>query len=289
MDELKQLLEDSLDEKLRMIVLSGVKDKSVSRKIQIRPVRVGKQLLFQAADYKEDKVFHYNYEKATMIEQITAWISRDFRQLQILAAGFQTSVLSSRKGKITIGKKKPLPSGNSVVATDDLAHDRKKAYILAEGQAIPFLVDLGVMTPEGRVKKGKYDKFRQINRFLEFIRDILPRLDKNKVLRIIDFGCGKSYLTFAMYYYLKEMNGYQVRMTGLDLKEDVIRHCNELAERYGYTELEFLNGDIATYEGADQVDMVVTLHACDTATDYALARAVSWGGAGDSVSAVLSA
>uniref|UniRef100_UPI000A942025 class I SAM-dependent methyltransferase n=1 Tax=Clostridium sp. NkU-1 TaxID=1095009 RepID=UPI000A942025 len=133
------------------------------------------------------------------------------------------------------------------------------------------------MTAEGKVIASKYDKFRQINRFLEFIEDILPRLDKKRENVIIDFGCGKSYLTFAMYYYLHELKGYLIRVIGLDLKQTVIDDCNRLGERYGYDKLKFYHGDIASYEGVDHVDMVVTLHACDTATDYALAKAVRWG------------
>ena len=157
-----------------------------------------------------------------------------------------------------------------------LTHNRRKRYILEEGRPVPFLKDLGVMTADGKIVNFRYDKFRQINRFLEFIEDILPQLPKNREVRIIDFGCGKSYLTFAMYYYLHELQGLDVRITGLDLKEDVIEHCGRLARQYGYEKLEFLHGDIADYTGADQVDMVVTLHACDTATDYALAKAVRW-------------
>ena len=133
------------------------------------------------------------------------------------------------------------------------------------------------MTKEGAIVHSRYDKYRQINRFLEFIEDILPQLNKNKENVIIDFGCGKSYLTFAMYYYLKEVKGYPVRIIGLDLKEDVICHCSDLAVRYGYEKLSFTCGDIASYEGVDHVDMVVTLHACDLATDYALEKAVGWG------------
>ena len=133
------------------------------------------------------------------------------------------------------------------------------------------------MTADGKIVRTKTDKFRQINRFLEFIEDILPRLDRDRELTIIDFGCGKSYLTFAMYYYLHELKGYNIRITGLDLKKEVIRDCSRLAEKYGYEKLRFLEGDIAEYEGTDSADMVVTLHACDTATDYALAKAVGWG------------
>ena len=140
-----------------------------------------------------------------------------------------------------------------------------------------FLVDLGVMTPEGKIVHARYDKFRQINRFLEFVEDILPALPKDRELTILDFGCGKSYLTFAIYYYLRECQGLDVRIIGLDLKEDVIRKCSDLSSKYGYDKLTFLQGDIAGYEGCTQVDMVVTLHACDTATDYALYKAVKWG------------
>ena len=140
-----------------------------------------------------------------------------------------------------------------------------------------FLIDLGVMTKEGKIVNSKYDKFRQINRFLELINDVLPELDKNRELTIIDFGCGKSYLTFAMYYFLKELNGYDIRIIGLDLKEDVIENCNQLAKKYGYEKLEFIRGDIADFTGTDKADMVVTLHACDTATDFALEKAVKWG------------
>ena len=148
---------------------------------------------------------------------------------------------------------------------------------MEEGKPVPFLKDLGVMTEDGKIVRTKTDKFRQINRFLEFVEDILPRLERDRELTILDFGCGKSYLTFAMYHYLHELRGYDIRIIGLDLKKDVIDHCGKLAEKYGYDKLTFLVGDIADYDGVDRVDMVVTLHACDTATDYALAKAVGWG------------
>ena len=158
----------------------------------------------------------------------------------------------------------------------DMTHNRSKQYLLPEGEPVPFLVKLGVMTPEGKVVKAKYDKFRQINRFLEFIEDITPVLAKDREITMIDFGCGKSYLTFAMYYFLRELRGYDVNIIGLDLKADVIENCSRLAESYGYDKLHFCQGDIAGYEGLQKVDMVVTLHACDKATDYALAKAVEW-------------
>lgn len=165
----------------------------------------------------------------------------------------------------------------SAVVKERLQHNRRKKYILETDKPIPFLVDLGVMSSSGKIIHAKYDKFRQMNRYLEFIEDILPKLPRNREITIIDFGCGKSYLTFAMYYYLYEQKGYDVNIIGLDLKTDVIAHCNELAARYDFKKLHFYQGDIASYEGVDHVDMVVTLHACDTATDFALAKAVAWG------------
>lgn len=159
---------------------------------------------------------------------------------------------------------------------ESLVHNRKKRYLLEEGTPVEFLCDLGVMTREGRIVHAKYDKFRQINRFLEFIDDILPQLPGDREITILDFGCGKSYLTFAMYYYFRQLKNRDVRIIGLDLKEDVIKTCNELSVRYGFEKLKFYQGDIASFTGETDVDMVVTLHACDTATDYALAKAVGW-------------
>lgn len=159
----------------------------------------------------------------------------------------------------------------------DLSHNRKKKYILDPGEKVGFLIDLGVQSQEGKIIHAKYDKFRQINRFLEFIEDVLPQLPKDREVTIVDFGCGKSYLSFAMYHYLKKLKGYQVHIIGLDLKEDVIAECSRLAGKYGYQGLDFYVGDIAHFQEVERVDMVVTLHACDTATDYALDKAIRWG------------
>ena len=211
-----------------------------------------------------------NYEKEPLLEHIEGWITEDFRQLQLESELGSVNVLSSKKGKLTIKEKKKKKEGNlcdKPIRMEALSHNRKKRYILEEGKPVEFLIDLGVMTSEGKIVHSRYDKFRQINRFLEFIEDILPKLTRDREVTILDFGCGKSYLTFAMYYYL---------IVGLDLKEDVIEKCSVLAKKYGYEKLTFCQGDIASYEGVDRVDMVVTLHACDTATDYALAKAVAW-------------
>lgn len=228
-------------------------------------------LYFQVSRYTDKQVFHENMTAEDALETLSGWILHDFRQAQIRMQNEMVTVLVSKKGKATVKSKKA-----ACIETQNLEHNRKKQYIIEEGTAVPFMIDLGVMTESGKIIRTRYDKYRQINRFLEFIEDILPELPTDRTVHIIDFGCGKSYLTFAMYYYLKVLKHYDIRITGLDLKQKVIEDCQALADRYGYDGLQFLCGDIADYNGTDEVDMVVTLHACDTATDFALAKAVGW-------------
>ncbi len=281
MTQLREKLISYFDINLRQVIISGAKKKEGASKVRIRPVIIKEQLLFQCTKTIGPKEFHSNHETEEILDLVEQWMEDDFKQLQLESEVGELYVLTSKKGKMTIKEKKKMVSeARSKENADrrlELAHNRKKHYILEEGQAVGFLIDLGVMTQDGKIVRTRYDKFRQINRFLEFIEDILPKLDKDREVTILDFGCGKSYLTFAMYYYLHELKHYDVRIIGLDLKEDVIEHCSKLSEKYGYEKLKFYQGDIASYEGVNQVDMVVTLHACDTATDYALAKAVRWG------------
>lgn len=281
MSDLQSLFTDCLNETLIRVILSNPSSKDGVIKICARPVLKNKSLLFQIEEYTKTQVFHKNLTAGDAGSYLTGKLSSDassqtaeFKNALVETKSFTANVLVSKKGTITIKKKMNTSTKQPKIS---LSHNRKKKYILEEGIPVPFLIDLGVMTQNGSIVNAHYDKFRQINRFLEYIEDILPSLPTDRELRILDFGCGKSYLTFAIYYYLKVLKGYPVRITGLDLKEDVIRHCNELAVKYGYDKLEFLCGDIAYYDGCSQVDMVVTLHACDTATDYALAKAVGWG------------
>lgn len=274
MKELVEFLEEFISERLIRIIISGARNAGEVSKVRIRPVLLKGEIKYQCSETHGTKELHKNYDKRQLISRIEQWMEKDFRQLQLESQNGTGSVLVSKKGKMTVRYKR---SQNCAGTSAVLTHNRKKRYILEEGIPVDFLVDLGVMTPEGKVVRAKYDKFRQINRFLEFIEDILPQLARDREVTILDFGCGKSYLTFAMYYYLKSLKGYDVNIIGLDLKTDVIMHCNELAEQYGYEKLKFLQGDIASYTGTDHVDMVVTLHACDTATDYALAKGVAWG------------
>ena len=277
-EELIALLRDTVDGELYQIILSNPREKDKAFKIKIRPVMLKGSLLFQKTSYEGTKVFHDNLAGEEIIGQIEEMLTCSFKQCEIEHRRYRAIVLISKKGKITIKRKRTENTGAESEASRkvQLSHNRVKKYILEDGIPVPFLVDLGVQTNEGKIIRSRYDKFRQINRFLEFIEDILPTLSKERTVHIIDFGCGKSYLTFAMYYYLHDLNGYDVEITGLDLKEDVITNCNRLSEKYGYDKLRFMKGDIAEYDGQNAVDMVVTLHACDTATDYALAKAVKW-------------
>lgn len=271
MEELKALFEEIFHIDLIQAVWSNPRGGEI-QKVKVRPVELKGSLYFQFESFTKTQVFHKNLE-ADAVAQEMCVLAQQFKQLQMVTLQEEYSVLISKKGKVTVRKKK---RDKVAQQAKNYAHNKAKNYILQEGTAVPFLIDLGVMTREGRIVSAKSDKFRQMNRFLEFIEDILPQLAKDRELTILDFGCGKSYLTFAMYYYLHELKGYDIRVIGLDLKKDVIAHCSALAQKYGYEKLTFLHGDIADYEGVSEVDMVVTLHACDTATDYALAKAVGW-------------
>ena len=271
MNQIEELLKRVLTSLLVDMVISGARGGGDFIKIKVRPVMIRDSLYFQVSRYTDKQVFHENMTAEDALETLSGWILHDFRQAQIRMQDEMVTVLVSKKGKAPVKSKKA-----ACIETQNLEHNRKKQYIIEEGTAVPFMIDLGVMTESGKIIRTRYDKYRQINRFLEFIEDILPELPTDRTVHIIDFGCGKSYLTFAMYYYLKVLKHYDIRITGLDLKQKVIEDCQALADRYGYDGLQFLCGDIADYNGTDEVDMVVTLHACDTATDYALYKAVKW-------------
>lgn len=276
MTEIKEFLDKYVNADLVRILISNARSTDTPGKLQVRPVPVKGEIQYQVTSIQGTKAIHANYEKEALISYLTEQMEKNFRQMQLEGRNVQGRVLVSKKGKMDIKAREIKGKGKEDFAPM-LSHNRTKKYLLKEGVPVPWLIDLGVMTPEGKIKNSRYDKFKQLNRYLEFIQDILPKLPKGREIRIIDFGCGKSYLTFAMYYYLRELKHYDIRVTGLDLKADVIEKCQRLADQYGYDRLKFQQGDIASYEGADQIDMVVTLHACDTATDFALAKAVKWG------------
>ena len=272
MKEIRELCEECIGKELYQIIISNPQKNSQISKVKVRPVMLKESIVFQVTEYRGAQVFHENYDKLQLIDKIEMYMKDGFKQMELTSTFLQATVLISKKGKITI-KKKQMQTEKKI----DLSHNKAKKYILQEGTPVPFLIDLGVQTKEGKIVKSNYDKFRQINRYLEFIADIMPILPNDRCINIIDFGCGKSYLTFALYYYMKILCNRDIQVIGLDLKEKVIDECNKLAECYGYDKLKFVTGDVSTYTGEGKVDMVVTLHACDTATDYAIEKAIKWG------------
>ncbi|MDO5414679.1 MAG: SAM-dependent methyltransferase [Bacillota bacterium] len=256
--------------KLIKVIFAGKRRKSIEyKKVTLRPVSIKGEYMYQAEFHYDKKVTHQNIPYYEGIDFACNIIENDFKQINILTEDEDIQILASKPDRPKITRQASHRKGG------DLSHDKKKQYIIEDGTPCDFLIELGVMSAEGKVFKKHYSKFRQINRYLEIADDSFDALPKEGTLRIIDFGCGKSYLTFALYYYLKLVRGRDVEIIGLDLKEDVIRFCNETAKKLGYDELTFLTGDIADFVSTG-ADMVVTLHACDTATDFALINAVKW-------------
>lgn len=256
-------------ELVRMI-FSGKRKKSLAcAKVTIRPVKLSGKTCFQAEYAFEKKVTHENLSGEEAAVLALRLVQEEFKQINIFTLSEDLQVLAAKPEKPRITTK-PATKGMPT-----LEHNREKKRLIPEKTPCDFLARLGVMDKDGNVIQKHYSKYRQINRYLEIVEDVFPALPKDRPLRIIDFGCGKAYLTFALYYYLKVLKGRDVEIIGLDLKDDVIRFCSKIAEDLGYEGLRFLRGDIADYT-SDYADMVVTLHACDTATDYALINAVSW-------------
>lgn len=253
------------------VVLSSPLSDELPQKITIRPIEIKQKLQYQVSSFKDDQVFHQNLDPNKCQQLLTNYLTTDYKQGLICTTKADYQVLTNKKQQSTILKKPPTKSSPL-----PLAHNRPKNYILEEGASIPFLIELGIMSQNGHVIAKKSDKFRQLNRFLEMISDVLPNLDRKHRIRIIDFGCGKAYLTFALYHYLVNIEGLKIDVQGLDLKEEVIKQCQDLADRLGYGDLKFSVGDINNYTPQHNVDMVITLHACDTATDAALEKAIRW-------------
>lgn len=255
-------------------------------KLRLKPVLIKGEKAYQIEEFRGAKAFQRNVGEERLVEELASWLGARFKRAEFKTAAGTMQILANRRGQLKLFSQaaaKPDAGAAALAAPAELGHNRAKDYLLKEGVPVPFLIDLGVMKPDGGVIKAKYDKFKQINRFLEFIDDVLPELAaaaaerEDKTLEVVDFGCGKSYLSFAVYHYLSTLKGLPLRLVGLDLKEDVIRSCQALALGYGYKGLTFAVGDIAEYSGVESADLVISLHACDTATDYALAKAVSWG------------
>ncbi len=262
------------DEPSRIVISKPPKDTEYRRVCAVRKAEG-----YQLERYTEKQVFHENLSADETLKRCAELLESGFRQLNAWGNSCEFSIAVSKKGKLLFGKKAAEKSPQT--QSGYVSHNRKKNYIIPEDKPFPALVDMGIFTKEGKVAKPMYGKFRQINRFAEIIDDALRErgfdADGGKSLKVIDFGCGKSYLTFVLYHYFTEIRGIETDMLGLDLKADVIENCNAAAEKYGYKNLRFEVGDISGASEQGKVDMVVTLHACDTATDYALHNAVMRG------------
>jgi len=261
------------EETIIKATFSGVRQKSEKtfNKVTIKKVIIKNEEKHQFEYFYDKNVEHKNLSKDETQAEMTQLIETYFKQAVINTVDSDYQILVSKKGIAKILKKA------ATRKFEEPTHNKKKKYILNEGELTPFLIELGIMTAQGKIVNAKYDKFKQINRYLELVSDCIPYLDKNKTIRIIDFGCGKAYLTFALYDYLVLKMGYNVEIVGLDLKENVIKFCSDLAQKLNFDDLRFEQGDIKGFDQFTDVDMVISLHACNTATDEALAKAVNWG------------
>lgn len=266
--DINQLVKEIAENGPYKIVLSG--GRGEYRKVVFERKMIGGRRCYQIERYTEKQVFHENVDEDSLENALAGQEVDRYRQLNAFAARQEWDAKISKKGKISVNTRRT--EGKMITVS---GNNRKKKYILEEGMDIPVFTHLGIFTKDGKVVRSMYDKFRQINRFAEIVDDVMKNYNKPSI-NIVDFGCGKSYLTFIVYYYLHEVKGLDVHITGLDLKEQVINDCNDLAEKFGYTGLKFELGDINGYKTDVDVDMVMTLHACDVATDYALYNAICW-------------
>lgn len=255
----------------------------VYKKIDLYLKEVKGQKYFQAEKYTDTQVFHENFE-ISKLESFLENEIKNYRNINAKRDELTSDIKVSKKGKVLVVE---THSKNEKLIEKNLSHNKEKNYIIKEGMDIIALKDLGIFTTDGKVVNSKYNKFKQINRFIEFIDDEIKNIDfssrkksvydgKEFDFTVLDFGCGKSYLTFITYYYLKYIKKLNVKIIGLDLKEKVIENCNELAKKYGYENLSFEMGDINGYHKKGDIDMVISLHACDTATDYSIFNAINW-------------
>lgn len=270
MSEIRSCIEKIFENEVQKLVIS----KPASKQSEFKKITVNLMPKFyQIAKYTEKQVFHENVTADKIADRCTELTEGFFQQVNAWTADKEIFITVSKKGKLFYKEKKV---SGAATCPAKIEHNRKKQYILPEGEIIAPLVDMGIFTKEGKVVQSMYDKYKQINRFIEIIDDSIRQHDYKK-LNIIDFGCGKSYLTFIVYYYLTEIKKIDATIIGLDLKKDVIEKCNKASEKYGYKNLRFELGDINGYKCPFDVDMVITLHACDTATDFALYNAINWG------------
>ena len=265
--ETESFLRDMAALEVEKITFSTPCGENIYKKSVIRRLNDG----FQAEHFTEKQAFHENFPVCQLEEKLNALFPTLYRQAHFVTEKYFYDAKLSKKGKLLTNRTK-----NTSAPEKMNAHDRKKNYIIDAENLPPGVCELGVAGADGKILRAKFDKFRQICRFTELLNDVLKD-EKKEELHLVDFGCGKSYLTFVVYYYITEILHKKAHITGLDLKREVMENCTALAKKYGYTGLEFLCMDVKDYKPEKQVDMVITLHACDVATDYALAFAVKCG------------
>lgn len=270
--EIVEIIKKTLEEKkLKKVVFSSALKGEVE-KLNIKPVLIKDKVVYQLEEFRDNKAYHRNMEEREAFEYILS-MSESFKNINFFSSTVELSMINN--GKKLHVKRKNLEENNGEIL-EIKSHNREKKYLIPEGTPVPFLIDLGIMDRDGKVLKNSYSKFRQINRYLEFIRDVIDELQEKhnlgEKIKVVDFGSGKSYLTFVLYYYLKFIREMDVLVVGLDLKKDVMEHCAGLAEKYGFHEMKFIYGDIKDFNELESVDLVFSLHACNNATDYALQK-----------------
>ena len=270
-----ELIKKMVEEKrfIKGIVSNPVDKKNIRTKVNIKPMIIKNELTIQLEEFKENKAYHENICADSFYNEFDSFLE-DYKQLFISSIGYDYQILKNKKGY----NLKESRNGKDSVS---LEHNKKKKYIIDEGTPVPFLIKLGVMGENGEVFKNSYDKFRQINKYLEFIDDTIKEMQERKLIgnriKVVDFGCGKSYLTFALHHYLKTIKNMEFQIIGLDLKKDVMDKCNGIAKELGCENLEFLTGNIKDFNKLQDVDMIFSLHACNNATDYALLKGLELG------------
>lgn len=264
------ILDSAKDKTFIKAIISNPRNKSNITKVTIKPITIKSFYMLQFISFDGKKEFHENISLNDLESMLSKTISL-YKQIQIYTVNNDYQCLLNKKLVANIKKQNP-----SQAMPDSISHNKEKNYILNDKIAANFWTRLDIMDKSGKIKPSKYDKYKQINKYLEFIEGCISDLPKDNI-RIIDFGCSKSYLTFALYYYLTNILNKKVTVVGLDLKEDVIKLCNKLADDLGFENLHFQVGDIGKYTTNERIDMVVSLHACNTATDFALQKAINWG------------
>lgn len=273
MNEIDVIIKRGFEEKILISAVLSNPRKGLTeyKKVTIKPVVLKEEMVFQFAYILEKNHHHKNLNIEEAVLELTELFTI-YKQGVLYTSEGDYQVLVNKKGKIKVIKNK----ATKTLDTSALVHNRKKKYVIEEGIPCDFLEKLGVMDSDGNVFKSKFDKFRQLNKYLEVMEGSLKTLDLTKKIRIVDFGSGKAYLTFALYWYLVQKLGVEVEIVGLDLKKNVIELCNNIAKELNYKDLSFKMGDIKGYTEFDEVDVVMTLHACNTATDDAIVKAIKW-------------